>query len=136
MEIHNSFRTLADHKYPTQSLQYGSKTQNLSTSLDSFHHELFRSTFSDSEASSDDEMAPLPPNPKKGRVKVQNKPHTSFIAMFGKTALVPSKRKAPETSKAPTPATMPASAEARVDDALASLKNSLASEKAKKDEKT
>jgi hypothetical protein len=124
-----------------QSLQYGSKTQNLSISIDPFHHELFKSTYSDSDSqsSSDDEdMSSRKPNPAKGVIKVPQTLNTSFLSMFGKNALAIAKKSLPSTTTKPAAAaTKPAAATARTDDdAVASLKSQLASEKAKKDEKT
>lgn len=63
--------------------------------------------------------------------------NTQFLAMFGKAGLAMAKKNSSSTaSKATAASTKSASATAGVDDALTSLKNSLATEKAKKDEKT
>ena len=81
-------------------------------------------------------MAPLMPNPRKGITKVENKPNSQFLAIFASKKLVPSKRPINSTPKPASTLNKTASDTAGTDAALAALKNSLASENAKKAENT
>lgn len=83
---------------------------------------------------------PLQPNPKKGIVKVENKPNPAFLGMFmpkkfimRKTAAVASTSKT--TAAAVKPAASPVISSG-ADAALETLKRSLASESQKKAENT
>jgi hypothetical protein len=80
---------------------------------------------------------PLQPNPLKGVVKVENKPHPQFLAMFHTKKLVPAKKPTPPTNRsvAAVNSKMAGSREG-ADEALAALQSSLASENAKKAENT
>ena len=123
-----------------QSILYGTKTHQLSTSPDPFTHELFQSKnspSSDSSRSTTMDMPVLKANINKGIVKVQNKPHLGFVAMFQKKKLVP-KGSMPKSSTSTTTSSTSktTSATAGTDAALAQLQNSLASENAKKAENT
>jgi RNA polymerase II elongation factor ELL len=133
------YNTLTNLPSYAQKILYGNKIQPLSTSQSSFTHELYRSSSSKTtEASNNLDMSrPLPPNPKKGVIKVEQKSNPQFLAMLGAKSLAiktPSPTLAAKTTQKPTsttntktPSLTPGS-----DAALAQLQISMASENAKK----
>ncbi|KAF4630807.1 hypothetical protein G7Y89_g7327 [Cudoniella acicularis] len=107
------------------SLSYGTKTQHLSTSIDPFTHELYRSTISDSDSDSED-MAFL--NRDHKRVPVG----TRFESIFSRKSFKPGP-KPPAASKAKPASSVPSSS---ADSALEQLQSSLAAESLRKKENT
>jgi RNA polymerase II elongation factor ELL len=124
-----------------QTLQYGSKTQHLSTSTDPFPHELFRSHSSNSQA---DSSPPTTPAMKaneithhKSTIRVETAPHPQFLAMFAPTRFTVTKKGASIAGRSNmTSKPRLAGSTGAVDAAVAALQNSLASENAKKAENT
>ncbi|KAH9220466.1 hypothetical protein DL95DRAFT_403730 [Leptodontidium sp. 2 PMI_412] len=121
------------------SLSYGSKIQHLQTSDDPFTHDIFQSTSSDSESSSNSEMSShLKPSLAKGVIMVPNRPNPSWVASIMGKKFVPAKSTqgkpvAKTTTTATTkPASKPFSSTTGADDALTQLQGALASEKQKK----
>lgn len=125
--------------FAIQSLSYGSKIQHLQTSDDPFTHDIFQSTSSDSESSSNSEMSShLKPSLAKGVIMVPNRPNPSWVASIMGKKFVPAKSTqgkpvAKTTTTATTkPASKPFSSTTGADDALTQLQGALASEKQKK----
>jgi RNA polymerase II elongation factor ELL len=77
------------------------------------------------------------PNINKGKVKVENKPHPQFLAMFQNKTLKVTKTTKAAPNQTPVSSTNKSDmATAGADAALAQLQNSLASENLKKQENT
>ena len=134
----NSLNIFTNSHFLPQILHYGAKVQPLSASANSFTHELYRSSNPESSSSnSQDNMAHLQANPKKGIKKVEQTPHAQFLAMLGAKSFTTKKPTSPTGMKT-TPKTISASTTKTpsltpgADAALAQLQSSMASENAKK----
>ncbi|RDL42458.1 uncharacterized protein BP5553_02437 [Venustampulla echinocandica] len=115
------------------SISYGTRTQHLSTSVDPFTHELYRSTESDPQS---------PPSPstmsaQPQYVKKSNHTHPLFISNFHAKFGIKLFRPTPKPGSKPAPVTpVPDPISESTDAALAQLQASLASENARKKENT
>ena len=110
-----------------QNFSYGNKTQHLSTSNETFTHELFRSTRTASPPNQDT-MTFFDNNGKRVNYGFG---HPAFAGVFGKRSLTPSQKPVTTTVKAAT-----SSSTSSADQALAQLQNSLATESQRKTENT